>query len=66
MKINKLFYKDQFKTDEIVSDLKERSEAYSEPCQTSKIELFAKIVHGSTILIKNSILVVLLGSEYTP
>ena len=52
MILQRLFYKDQLKTDKIVSDLKERSEAYLEPCQTSKMELFAKIVHGSTILTK--------------
>ena len=26
-----------------------RAEAYSEPCQTSKIELFTKIVRGFTV-----------------
>ena len=35
------------------------AEAYSEPCQTSKMERFAKIVNGSnpsTIILKRSIL----------
>ena len=37
-------------------------EAYSEPYQTSKIEVFAKIV----IFVKISMLDVWQGSEYTP
>ena len=43
-------------------------EAHSEPCHTSKMELFAKIVNGSqtsSILAKNYILDVGQGSEYT-
>ena len=43
------------------------SEVYSETCQTSKIERFAKIVHGFdplTIFKKFSILDVWQGSEY--
>ena len=43
------------------------SEAYSEPCQTSKVEIFAKIVNGFcqlTIFSKRSILDVWQGSEY--
>ena len=44
-----------------------QTEAYSEPCQTSKIESFAKIVNGFmplTIFAKRSILDVWQGSEY--
>ena len=40
---------------------------YSEHCQTSKMELFAKMVNGSkllTIVVKNSILDTSDGSEY--
>ena len=37
-------------------------EAYSEPCQTCKIEVFAKIV----IFAKDSLLNVWQGFEYTP
>ena len=39
---------------------------YSEPCQTSKMELFAKIVkrHLATIFAKSSVLDVWHGSEY--
>ena len=43
------------------------SETYSEPCETSKVELFAKIVNGLeslTIFVKNSILGIWQGSEY--
>ena len=43
------------------------SEAYSEPCQTSKMELFAKIVNGQkpfTIFVKHFIWGVWQGSEY--
>ena len=43
-------------------------EEYSEPNQTSKMELFAKIASDLkllTIFVKNSILNVLLDSEYT-
>ena len=43
------------------------SEAYSEPSQTSKIELFEKVVNGFqplTIFEKSSILDVWQGSEY--
>ena len=39
---------------------------YSEPCQTSKMELFLKIINGRkplTIFAKSSILDVWLGSE---
>ena len=42
------------------------AEAYSEPCQTSKMEHFAKIVNAFqllTIFAKHSILYVWLGSE---
>ena len=41
------------------------SHSYSKPCQTSKMELFVKIVNGfllKTILTKLSILDVFLGS----
>ena len=44
-------------------------EAYTEPCQTSRIELFAKRVNGLkplTIFAKSSILDVWQGSEYIP
>ena len=44
------------------------SEAYSEPCLRSKMELFAKIVNSFqpvTIFAKSSILDIWLGSEYT-
>ena len=44
------------------------SEAYSEPCQTSTVECFARIVNDFqhvTIFTKRSILDVLQGSEYT-
>ena len=44
------------------------SEAYSEPCQTSMMKLFAKIVNGLkpvTIFGKNSILDIWQGSEYS-
>ena len=44
-----------------------RSEANSEPCQTSKTKLFAKTVNGFsplTIFVKRSILDVRLGFEY--
>ena len=44
-----------------------RQGAYSEPRQTSKMKLCAKIVHGFrplTIIVKSSILDVWLGSEY--
>ena len=40
---------------------------YSEHCQTSKMELFVKMVNGSkllTIFVKNSILDTSDGSEY--
>ena len=43
------------------------SEAYSEPCQTSKMEVFAKIVNGFsflTIFLKLSILDVWQDSEF--
>ena len=43
------------------------SETYSEPCETSKVEFFAKIVNGLeslTIFVKNSILGIWQGSEY--
>ena len=43
------------------------SEAYSEPCQTSKMEVFTKIVNGLsflTIFTKSSILDVLQDSEF--
>ena len=39
------------------------SEAYLEPCQTSKMALFAKIINDS--FAKSSILDVGQGSEYT-
>ena len=42
-------------------------EAYSEPCQTSKMGCFAKIVDGSkplTIFAKRSILIVWQGPEH--
>ena len=45
-----------------------KSEAYTKLSQTSKIELFAKIVSGSqllTISVKSSILDVWQGSEWT-
>ena len=41
---------------------------YSEPCQTSKMECFAKIVNGLKLLIifaKRSVLDVWQGSKYT-
>ena len=44
-----------------------RSEVYSEPSQTSKMEIFAKIVNSQkswTIFTESSILDVQLGSEY--
>ena len=43
------------------------TEAYSEPSQTSKMELFARIIKGFqllTIFIKSSILDIRLGFEY--
>ena len=43
------------------------SEAYSEPCQTSKMEVFGKIVNGFSFLIifgKSSILDVFQDSEF--
>ena len=43
------------------------SEAYSEPCQTSKMEVFTKIVNGFsflTIFAKSSILDVWQDSEF--
>ena len=42
-------------------------EAYSKPCQTSKMECFAKIVNGSKLknyFVKHSILDISQGSEY--
>ena len=45
------------------------TEPHSEPCQTSKMEFLAKIVHGFKLLIvfvKNVILDVWQGSEYVP
>ena len=42
-------------------------EAYLELCQTSKVELFAKMVNGEkllTVFVKSSILAVWQGSEY--
>ena len=39
-------------------------EAYSEPCHTSKMELFAKIVYDWKLLTKTFILDVSQGSEY--
>ena len=42
-------------------------EPYSEPCQTYKMELFAKIFNGFpplTVLAKSSILDIWLGSKY--
>ena len=43
------------------------TDAYSEPCQSSKMELFAKIVNGLTVnyFAKSSILDVWQGSENT-
>ena len=44
------------------------TEVYSEPCKTSKMGLFAKTINGFqllTIFVKNSILDVWLGSEYS-
>ena len=42
-------------------NLYRRTEAYLEPCQTSKMERFAKML---TIFLKSSILDVWQGSEY--
>ena len=45
-----------------------QKDAYSEPRQKSKMELFQKIVHGFkrlTISVKRSILDIRLGSEYS-
>ena len=39
-------------------------EAYSEHCQTSKIEHFAKVVNTVTFFVKSTILDVWQGSEY--
>ena len=55
-----------FKGKDHVLIKKSKSEAYSEPCQTSKRERFAKIVngiHSLTVFAKCSILDVSLGSE---
>ena len=52
----------------IWNDLWNISEAYSQPCQTSKIEVFTKTVNKLKllfILAKNSILGVWQGSKYT-
>ena len=46
-----------------------KAKAYSEPCQTSKMEFFAKLVKGFkplTIFVKSSILDVWQSSEYAP
>ena len=46
-----------------------KKDAYSEPCQTSKMELFAKIVNGwkpLTVFTKRFLLYVWQCSEYTP
>ena len=40
------------------------SEAYSEPCQTSKMERFLKIFNGLTIFAKHSILDIWQRSEH--
>lgn len=45
------------------------SGAYSEPRHTSKMELFAKVVHGFQLLnifVESSILDIQVGSEYAP
>ena len=51
----------------LFSSLKSHSDAYSEPCQTSKIKLLPKIVNGFwplNIFTKNFILDVWQGSDY--
>ena len=50
-----------------LSEFFKQKDAYSEPCQKSKMKLFAKVVHGFrrlTVSGKSSILDVGLSSEY--
>ena len=61
-----LWYSNWFKNETSLT-LEANSEAYSEPCQTSKMEVFTKIVNGFsflTIFAKSSILDVWQDSEF--
>ena len=61
-----LWYSNWFKNETSLT-LEANSEAYSEPCQTSKIEVFAQIVNGFwflTIFAKSPILDVWSDSEF--
>ena len=52
----------------ILVQCRPEGELYSDPCQTSRIEVFAKIVYSlklSTVFVKSSNLDVWQGSEYT-
>ena len=71
--ISKMLWKNRFSSLNPVCEKHDHHllfrEAYTEPCQTSKLELFGKIANGwkqLTIFAKSSILVVYNGADAPP